>query len=82
MDLKLYAACPKKLDVFDTDWVAPGKENLSELEDYVYVIACKRCGEVHAYRRNEFFAVKVPDKKQPEAQPAYRRHLSFAATPS
>jgi hypothetical protein len=52
-------------------WHAPNAEKLSELEDSVYLTACACCGETHPYRRKEFFAVKVPDKKkQPEAQPA------------
>ncbi len=72
MAMKLYARCPTRFDVFFTGW-SPETESLSQLGDYVYLAQCTCCGESHPYRRDEFIAVKLPDKQLPEVQ--------LAATP-
>ena len=69
MTMKLYAVCPEGFDVFYTGWESERK-GLSQLDDCVYVVPCRCCGETHTYRRKDFIAVKLPHKKQPKTQPA------------
>ena len=72
MSVKLYAVCPKEIDVFFTGFHA---ESLAELRLVRMVVECPCCRDPHNFFANSLICVEVPPQQneQNSSHPKRRR---------